>query len=87
MTHAQIEEFRGAFNQVDRNASGTIDCTELKLLFETMGHAADDKEIAEMMALADGDNSGEIDFVSSTGTVEPETSHVLSLTSVVPRVP
>ena len=62
MTEAQLNEFRDAFNRFDRDRSGYIDASELQLLCEWVGQDTTDEEVAEMMSLADGDNSGKVDF-------------------------
>jgi len=62
MTETQLLEFREAFNQFDKDRSGFIDRSELKNLCEWVGQETNESDIEEMMALADGDGSGQIDF-------------------------
>lgn len=62
MTEAQLHEFRDAFNHFDKDGSGSIDQTELRSLCEWVGQETNDEEVKSMMYLADGDNSGKIDF-------------------------
>jgi calmodulin len=62
LTEAQIIEFREAFYTFDRDRSGYIEKEELKNLCQWVGQDATDDEVDLMMKLADGDNSGKIDF-------------------------
>jgi calmodulin len=62
LTEAQILEFREAFYAFDKDRSGYIDKDELKNLCAWVGQDATDADIDSMMVLADGDNSGKIDF-------------------------
>lgn len=62
VTEVQLHEFRDAFNQFDADKSGYIDADELRKLCEWVGQSATDADVAEMMRLADGDGSGQIDF-------------------------
>ena len=62
MTEGQLHEFREAFQQFDKDKSGSIDRMELKALCAWVGQSTEDSEIDEMMLLADPDGSGELDF-------------------------
>lgn len=62
LTEAQILEFREAFYAFDKDRSGYIEKDELKNLCAWVGQDATDADIDSMMVLADGDNSGKIDF-------------------------
>lgn len=62
MNEAQLNEFREAFNNFDKDRSGAIDAGELRALCEWVGQDTSDEEVANMMAIADGDKSGKIDF-------------------------
>ena len=62
MTETQISEFKDAFDSVDLDRSGEIDATELKKLCEWCGEILTDDDVARMMAMADTDGSGKIDF-------------------------
>ena len=61
VTEAQLNEFKDAFSQFDVDKSGHIDQAELARLCEYVGSKPSDEEVTEMMKLADGDGSGEID--------------------------
>ena len=82
MTETQISEFKDAFDSVDLDRSGEIDATELKKLCEWCGEILTDDDVARMMAMADTDGSGKIDFwefvtlmVCSTPPHKPPTRH------------
>ena len=62
LTQSHIREFRDAFNSVDKDGSGEIDARELKQLCEECGEVLTDDDVAKMMAMADSDGSGRIDF-------------------------
>ena len=62
MTEGQLFEFREAFYQFDKDRSGYIERHELRDLCEWVGQTVSEGELDEMMKLADGDNSGKIDF-------------------------
>ena len=62
MNEAQIDEFREAFTQFDIGKSGSIDIDELRRLCEWIGQEVSEEDLKDMMDLADGDGSGEIDF-------------------------
>ena len=50
-----------AFMAFDGDRSGYIDGAELQQVLKTLGREANDEEVHEMMQLADGDGSGQID--------------------------
>ena len=54
--------FRQAFFQFDEDRSGFIDKNELRNLCEWVGQDVSENDLNEMMAIADGDGSGQIDF-------------------------
>ena len=51
-----------AFNAFDADRSGYIEADELRRILQAVGQNVDDMELARMMHMADGDNSGKIDF-------------------------
>jgi calmodulin len=57
-----LDDFRSAFNTFDKDGGGSIDAKELKELMNTVGTNPTDKELDEMIAMADADGSGSIDF-------------------------
>lgn len=62
LSDAQLEEFRGAFRQFDKDGGGSIDAAELKDLMASVGNVPTDEEVQEMVRIADADGSGSIDF-------------------------
>ena len=57
-----LEEFREAFNAFDKDGGGSIDREELMDLFKSLGRAPTDEELDHMIACADEDGNGTIDF-------------------------
>ncbi|XP_071165749.1 calmodulin-like isoform X2 [Mytilus edulis] len=55
-------ELREAFKVFDKDGSGSISKAELKLVMENLGEKLTGEEIDEMMAEADKDGNGEIDY-------------------------
>ena len=51
-----------AFNAFDRDRSGFIEADELRGILLAVGQEVSDDELAHMMAIADADGSGKIDF-------------------------
>ena len=62
LSDAQLEEFREAFNMFDKDGGGSIDAKELKDLMASVGQMPTDAELADMIAAADADGTGDIDF-------------------------
>ena len=62
MTQEEIDAVRDAFNQYDKDRSGTIDQFELKSVLEAMGQEPTDEDTFAMITELDDDNSGTIDF-------------------------
>ena len=56
------EDIRMAFAVFDKDGSGQIDAAELRHLMTSMGEKLTDAEVDELLAAADADNSGTIDF-------------------------
>lgn len=55
-------EAKQAFDLCDINADGRIDKNELKRYFNNIGIPISDKEIDNMMHIADKDRSGYVEF-------------------------
>lgn len=55
-------EARQAFDLCDTNADGRIDKNELKMYFGKVGIPISDKEVDNMMHIADSDGSGYVEF-------------------------
>mmetsp|Transcript_42711 Transcript_42711/g.71274 ORF Transcript_42711/g.71274 Transcript_42711/m.71274 type:complete len:155 (-) Transcript_42711:56-520(-) len=62
LTNQEIEQCRTAFQQFDRDSSGTIDSNELKETLEAMGQHPTDEEVFSMLNLIDDNGSGTCDF-------------------------
>ena len=58
----QIEEFRGVFDMFDVDGDQTISVFELTKIMRTLGQNPTEEEVKKMVAEADEDGSGEIDF-------------------------
>ena len=67
------------FRKFDANGDGRISRSELAALFESLGHAASDDELARMMAEADADGDGFIsldEFAALNATVAGDAAAV-----------
>jgi calmodulin len=62
LSENQLEEFRECFNAFDKDGGGSIDSHELQALMRSLGQDPTKEELAKMVALADADGSGDIDF-------------------------
>ena len=62
LSENQLEEFRECFNAFDKDGGGSIDSEELEALMKSLGQEPNEKELKKMVALADIDGSGDIDF-------------------------
>ena len=60
----QMKEYKDAFDIFDTSGSGTIDYTELKVAMKSMGLKPTPEEINAIIAEADTECSGVIDFGS-----------------------
>ena len=55
-------EFREAFRVFDKNSRGVIDCSDLKVIFQTLEPDMPEAEIDQMISDVDEDGSGTVDF-------------------------
>ncbi|CAG9320812.1 unnamed protein product [Blepharisma stoltei] len=62
LTDEQIEEFRLAFKQFDKNMDGLISLGELGTAMRAMGHNPTDIELQEMIQEVDSDKDNAINF-------------------------
>lgn len=62
LTDVQLDEFRAAFDLVDRDGSGVISADELRALLRTLGHEPSAAYIERLMSTADLNGDGGIDF-------------------------
>lgn len=58
----QAQDIRDAFRALDRNADGYISADELKYVMSNLGEKLSDGELAQMIAEADVDGDGRIDY-------------------------
>ena len=62
MSEVQLDEFRDAFNAFDLDGGGSIDKVELGALFRSLGKSVSDTDMDNLMAAADADGSGSVEF-------------------------
>ncbi len=53
---------RRVFHQFDKNNDGQIDRSELQEVFKELGHCLSSGEIDRLIAMADRDGSGTLDY-------------------------
>ena len=58
----QIEELKAAFTAMDSNGDGFVSKDELKSMLSSLGEPVDDAVINEMIAVADTNGDGKVDF-------------------------
>ena len=58
----QVEELKAAFQAMDSNGDGFISKDELKSMLASLGEPVDEAVINEMIALADTNGDGKVDF-------------------------
>ena len=58
----QIEELKAAFTQMDANGDGYVTKDELKAMLSSLGEPVEDSVVNEMMAVADVNGDGKVDF-------------------------
>ena len=62
LSEAQLTDLKAAFAEIDTNSDGFITKDELKALFGKMSESVDEAMIDEMMAAADTNGDGKVDF-------------------------
>merc|ERR1712000_752439 len=65
-------ETRAAFNVFDKDGSGTISAEELRQVMKSLGENLTDAEIDEMIAEADKDRNGTIDYEEFVQLLSPK---------------
>jgi calmodulin len=58
----QIEEFRQAFDIIDRGGDGLVDVEDLAAVMRAIGGAPSHAELQDMIGEVDADGKGKIDF-------------------------
>ena len=59
---AELQLFKHHFSEIDKDKGGTIDCSELQDLTESLGKRVTPKEAKELINQFDADTNGCIDF-------------------------
>jgi Ca2+-binding EF-hand superfamily protein len=54
----ELADFQEAFDNFDRDKSGSIDKRELATVMRSLGYTPSEKQIAKILAIADKDNDG-----------------------------
>ena len=58
----QVAELKAAFSQMDANGDGYVTKDELKAMLAGLGETVDEAVVNEMIALADTNGDGKVDF-------------------------
>ena len=58
----QVLELKAAFQQMDTNGDGFVTKDELKAMLSGLGEPVDDSVVDEMVAVADTNGDGKVDF-------------------------
>ena len=66
-TEDAIQEYMEAFHRIDKDGSGSLSPDELREVMHELGEDMNEKELEEMIAEADHDGDGEIDYDEFTG--------------------
>ena len=61
-SQSEVVFFKEIFHEFDADKSGDIDLDELRSAIRAIKTSTDDTAIEQMLAIADGDGSGSIDF-------------------------
>eukprot|EP00744_Colponema_vietnamica_P017272 GILI01024256.1.p1 GENE.GILI01024256.1~~GILI01024256.1.p1 ORF type:complete len:278 (+),score=55.28 GILI01024256.1:112-945(+) len=64
MHPSDIDEMKVAFRYFDKNGTGTVTTNQFVEMFATMGEQSSPEEIDEMLAFADPESTGKIDYVA-----------------------
>eukprot|EP01084_Bolivina_argentea_P158307 275778_1 len=62
LTDEDIQDYREAFNNFDKDGSGMISKMELATVMMSLGYSPTENQLTEMMNKVDLDGNGEIDF-------------------------
>ena len=58
----QLEELKKAFSVMDANGDGVVTKDELRTLLKGLGEEVTDEVVDEMIAIADENGDGKVDF-------------------------
>eukprot|EP00899_Mesostigma_viride_P021922 jgi/Mesvir1/29731/Mv00960-RA.1 len=70
----EIDRARAAFGRFDKDGSGTIDTSELRVTLQALGQNPTDEELFIMISQVDDDNSGEIEFSEFLKVIQQQKS-------------
>ena len=62
LTEEQIEDFKGVFEMFDADGDKSISVKELSTIMRSLGQNPTEEEVKQMIAEADKDDSGNIEF-------------------------
>jgi Ca2+-binding EF-hand superfamily protein len=62
LTASEIQQWRQAFKNLDRDKSGSISLKELRVLCDMVGWVKTDNELEKMIKAVDENHHGEIEF-------------------------
>ncbi|MGB0563395.1 MAG: EF-hand domain-containing protein [Spirulinaceae cyanobacterium] len=71
-TSPQLQDFKTAFAQHDKNESGAIDPTELGQVLRDLGELPSEAAIAKMIATADKNANGQLEFGEFVNLLAPD---------------
>mmetsp|Transcript_3328 Transcript_3328/g.5176 ORF Transcript_3328/g.5176 Transcript_3328/m.5176 type:complete len:152 (+) Transcript_3328:77-532(+) len=62
LTNEEIEDYKEAFDNFDKDRNGEIDQVELGIVMRSLGYSPTDKQLKDMMLQVDTDGNGVISF-------------------------
>ncbi|CAM9399961.1 unnamed protein product [Ascophyllum nodosum] len=62
LTEEEMEDYKEAFSNFDKDGNGNIDEGELGVVMRSLGYSPTNQQLKDMMARVDLDNSGGISF-------------------------
>ncbi len=69
------DEIRKVFRVFDKDGNGLISATELKYMLTTMGHQLGDQEAEELLADADIDGDGQLNYEGESTESSSRSDH------------
>jgi len=74
-SQTNLDELREAFEFFDRNGNGSIEADELGAVMDSLGYAATESELQDMIHEADLDGNNKIDFEEFVKMMESKSRH------------
>ncbi|MEM8639028.1 MAG: EF-hand domain-containing protein [Cyanobacteria bacterium P01_G01_bin.54] len=71
-TSPQLQDFKAAFTQYDKDESGAIDPTELGQVLRDLGELPSEAAVTEMIASVDKNENGQLEFGEFLNLLAPE---------------